>query len=53
MQNLSGCLSNGLRKSASENIARNYPDFANDFEKTIVAENLGILRTAEEQMSLH
>lgn len=39
-----------LKGKASENIARNYPDFANDFE-TIVAENLGILRTTEEQMS--
>lgn len=39
-----------LLKRASGNIAINYPDFAGDF-RTVVANNLGIVETAEEQMT--
>lgn len=39
-----------LRARASENIALNYPDFAEDFE-TIITSNLGILKTTDEQQT--
>lgn len=39
-----------IRARASENIAVNYPDFVNDFI-AVATDNLGIVETAEEQMT--